>query len=66
MYDSLFLKQINYLTQEMTFNCPKISAAGFFDVGYNLILMVNLAKISSLTENFKNVIPFDRGIWFCS
>ena len=47
MYDSLFLKQINYLTQEMTFNCPKISAAGFFDVGYNLIPMVNLTFIGS-------------------
>ena len=46
LYDLLFLKKINHLTLEMTLNCPKISAAGFFDVGYNLIPMVFLTVIA--------------------
>ena len=29
----------------MTWNCPKISAAGFFNVGYNLIPTVNLTIV---------------------
>ena len=30
------------MTLEMTLNCPQISAAGFFKIGFNLIPMVNL------------------------
>ena len=41
----LFLKQINHMTLAMNLNSPKISAAGFFNVGYNMIPMVNLSII---------------------
>ena len=35
------MEQLNFLILEMSLNCPKISAAGFFDIGINLIPMVN-------------------------
>jgi len=40
----IHFQQLNFLALEMTVNCPKITAAGSFNIGFNLIPMVNMNK----------------------